>query len=544
MTLSKFRADIQAATRISDLRDGLIGENTLIPGLHGDVPLVYADYVASGRALRQVEDFVAQHVLPFYANSHTEASFCGSYMTRLRREARAEIARIVGARGSDTVIFTGSGATAGLNRLVSLMGVEEADQPVILIGPYEHHSNILPWRDSKAQVIEIPEGPQGGPDMGALEQALIDNADADLVIGSFSAASNVTGIVTDPDPITRMLKAHGARVIWDYAGGGPYLPMDMGPENARKDAIVVSPHKFPGGPGASGVLIVNGDAVQRTSPSWPGGGTVSFVSPWRHDYSDDLATREEAGTPNVIGDIRAALAFIVVSPHKFPGGPGASGVLIVNGDAVQRTSPSWPGGGTVSFVSPWRHDYSDDLATREEAGTPNVIGDIRAALAFIVKDVVGTDEIARREEKFNQMALDGWADNPNLTLLGAENAHRLPIFSFLVRDNAGQPVHQQLFTRMLSDVYGIQARGGCACAGPYAHRLLGIDRQTSDSLHADLMAGEEMKKPGWVRLNFSYLMSEKTVQFIIDSVNDLSHRTEEFAPFYAADPATARFKAA
>lgn len=471
MTLSKFRADIQAATRISDLREGLIGENVLIPGLRGDVPLVYADYVASGRALRQVEDFVAQHVLPFYANSHTEASFCGSYMTRLRREARAEIARIVGARGSDTVIFTGSGATAGLNRLVSLMGVEEADQPVILIGPYEHHSNILPWRDSKAQVIEILEGPQGGPDMGVLERALIDNADADLVIGSFSAASNVTGIVTDPDPITRMLKAHGARVIWDYAGGGPYLPMDMGPEDARKDAIVVS-------------------------------------------------------------------------PHKFPGGPGASGVLIVNGDAVQRTSPSWPGGGTVSFVSPWRHDYSDDLATREEAGTPNVIGDIRAALAFIVKDVVGTDEIARREEKFNQMALDGWTDNPNLTLLGAENAHRLPIFSFLVRDNAGQPVHQQLFTRMLSDIFGIQARGGCACAGPYAHRLLGIDRQTSASLHADLMAGEEMKKPGWVRLNFSYLMSEKTVQFIIDSVNDLSHRTEEFAPFYAADPATARFKAA
>ncbi len=471
MTLSKFRAEIQAATQKSELRDGLIGENVLIPGLHGDVPLVYADYVASGRALRQVEDFVATQVLPFYANSHTEASYCGSYMTRLRREARAEIARIVGAREEDAVIFAGSGATAGLNRLVSLMGVEEADQPVALIGPYEHHSNILPWRESKAQVIEIPEATDGGPDMVALEQALIANSGSDLLIGSFSAASNVTGIITDPDPITRLLKAHGALAVWDYAGGGPYLPMDMGPDGARKDAIVVS-------------------------------------------------------------------------PHKFPGGPGASGVLIVNSKAVQRTSPSWPGGGTVSFVSPWRHDYSEDLATREEAGTPNVIGDIRAALAFIVKDVVGTDEIAKREAQCNRMALEGWADNPHLTLLGTKNAHRLPIYSFLVRDNAGQPVHQQLFTRMLSDIYGIQARGGCACAGPYAHRLLGIDRETSEGLHADLMAGEEMKKPGWVRLNFSYLMSEETVQFIIDSVNDLSRRTEEFAPFYNADPATARFKAA
>ncbi|WP_170444538.1 aminotransferase class V-fold PLP-dependent enzyme [Ruegeria arenilitoris] len=471
MTLSHFRAEIQAATHNSTLRDGLIGENVLIPGLHGDVPLVYADYVASGRALRQVEDFVAQHVLPFYANSHTEASYCGSYMTRLRREARAEIARIVGARGDDAVIFTGSGATAGLNRLVSLMGVQEADQPVVLIGPYEHHSNILPWRESKAQVIEIPEGPEGGPDMAVLEKALIEHSDSDLVIGSFSAASNVTGVITDPEPVTRLLKRHGARAVWDYAGGGPYLPMDMGPDDARKDAIVVS-------------------------------------------------------------------------PHKFPGGPGASGVLIVNRGAVRRTCPSWPGGGTVSFVSPWRHDYSTDLATREEAGTPNVIGDIRAALAFIVKDAVGTDEIARREALYNRMALDGWRDNPNLTLLGVDHPHRLPIFSFLVRDTAGQPVHQQLFTRMLSDIYGIQARGGCACAGPYAHRLLGIDKAASEALHAALSAGEEMKKPGWVRLNFSYMMTEDTVQFIIDSVNDLSHRTQEYAPFYAADPATARFKAA
>ncbi len=471
MTFSQFRADVLAAARADTLHHGLIGEKVMIPGLHGDVPLVYADYVASGRALRQVEDFVAEHVLPFYANSHTEASFCGSYMTRLRREARSEISRIVGTRGAETVIFTGSGATAGLNRLVSLFQVQNADRPVVLIGPYEHHSNILPWRESKAEVIEIPEAPEGGPDLTALQAALVEQADSDLLIGSFSAASNVTGIVTDPDPITRLLKQRGALAVWDYAGGGPYLPMDMGPEDARKDAIVVS-------------------------------------------------------------------------PHKFPGGPGASGVLIVNGDAVQRSCPSWPGGGTVSFVSPWRHDYSTNLAAREEAGTPNVIGDIRAALAFIVKDVVGTDEIARREAKYNAMALEGWGDNPHLTLLGADRAHRLPIFSFLIRDGAGRPVHQQLFTRMLSDIYGIQARGGCACAGPYAHRLLGIDQQTSEGLHAALSAGEEMKKPGWVRLNFSYLMREDTVRFIIDSVNDLSRRTEEFAPYYSADPATARFKAA
>ena len=472
MSLSSFRKSVEAAAEAGTLNESVIGEGVLIPGLMADVPLVYADYVASGRAMRQVEEFVAAEVLPFYANSHTEASYCGSYITRLRHDARAEISRHVGAGNEDAVIFTGSGATAGLNRLVNLLGVEEAERPVVLIGPYEHHSNILPWRESPAEVVEIPEAVDGGPDLFALEAALIAHATADLVIGSFSAASNVTGTITDPDPVTRLLKRYGALSVWDYAGGGPYLPIDMGSgTDARKDAIVVS-------------------------------------------------------------------------PHKFPGGPGASGVLVVRKAAVKRRCPSWPGGGTVSFVSPWRHDYSEDLAAREEAGTPNVIGDIRAALAFIIKDVVGTENIAGREARFNEMALKGWRNNQQLTLLGADKPRRLPIFSFLVRDQHGQPVHQQLFTRMLSDVYGIQARGGCACAGPYAHRLLGIDQEASERLHAELAAGKELQKPGWVRLNFSYLMDEATVQFIIDSVNDLSRRTEEFAPHYDVDPMTARFKAA
>lgn len=470
MTLSQFRESVLTAAKEKTLCDGLIGKNALIPGLNGDVPLVYADYVASGRAMQQVESYIMTEVLPYYANSHTEASFCGAFMTRLRRDARTEIARQVGAGSDDAVIFAGSGATAGLNRLVSLLGVNEAQNPVVFIGPYEHHSNILPWRESKATVIEIPEDCCGGPDLTALANALDTHSNADLVIGSFSAASNVTGVITETGPVTRLLKAHGALSVWDYAGAGPYLPIDMAEETgARKDAIVVS-------------------------------------------------------------------------PHKFPGGPGASGILVVNKATVRRKAPSWPGGGTVSFVSPWHHDYSDDLAAREEAGTPNVIGDIRAALAFIIKDAVGADVIADRETRFNQMALDGWRENPHLTLLGVNHQHRLPIFSFLVHDGQGMPVHQQLFTRMLSDIYGIQARGGCACAGPYAHRLLGIDQSESENLHADLAAGRELRKPGWVRLNFSYLMDDATVQFIIGSVNELSRRTEDFAEHYEVDTTTARFR--
>ncbi len=458
MALQSFKTQLSKNNTLSEFRGGIIGEGVMIPGLNGPVPLVYADYVASGRAMVQVEDFISQQVLPYYANSHTEASYCGGYMTRLREEARTQIARLTNANDDYTVIFAGSGATAGLNKLISLLGVNEAANPVVFVGPYEHHSNLLPWRESKAKVVEIAEAPGGGPDLDLLAAALRQHADADLKIGSFSAASNVTGIVTDPDAITRLLKQNGALSIWDYAGAGPYLPIDM-----------------QGKPGA---------------------------------------------------EIDAA----VVSCHKFVGGPGASGLLIIRDTAVSRTTPSWPGGGTVSFVSPWRQDYTDNLAEREEAGTPNVIGDIRAALVFLVKEAIGDKEITTQEARFCKLAQDGWADNPHLNVLGHKTAHRLPIFSILVTDTDGKLVSEQDFTRMLSDRYGIQARGGCACAGPYGHRLLNIDRVTSERLRSEILAGNEVNKPGWVRLNFSYLMDEITVQFIIDSVNELANNWATLAP--------------
>lgn len=470
MSLEQFRKSLDTTDVVGSLRDGLIGDGIKIPGLFREVTLTYADFVASGRALTQVENYIRDEVLPYYANSHTEASFCGQRMTQLRAAARREIARLTNAKDGCSVIFAGSGATAGLNRLVSLVGLNMAQNPVVFIGPYEHHSNILPWRESKATVVEIPESAEGGLDLEALKDALERYQDADLKIGSFSAASNVTGLITDPDPVTRLLKAHGALSIWDYAGGAPYLPIDMNPApDCQKDAVVVS-------------------------------------------------------------------------PHKFLGGPGATGVLIVRDAAIATSVPTWPGGGTVTFVSPWSHEYTQNLASREEAGTPNVVGDIRAAMVFIVKDVVTQDFITRREAELNRLAISGLKDNPHLTLLGTENPQRLPIFSFQIKRKDGTMFHHQLFTRMLSDVYGIQARGGCACAGPYAHYLLDISTDASNALFDALQQGQEIEKPGWVRLNFSYLMSDEQARYIIDSLNTLTTRLEELESHYSADPTTARFE--
>lgn len=474
--LADFRNDLASGDTIARLRGGLIGNGARFDAGCGPQSLLYADYVASGRALRQVEDFVAENVLPWYANSHTEASYCGGTMTRLREEARGVIADLVGAGTDCHVVFTGSGATSGINRIVRLLEVEtriaNGDRVVVLSGPYEHHSNILPWRESGARVVEIAEAEHGGVDLADLDEALARARGAELVIGSFSAASNVTGIVTDIDDVTRRLKAAGAVAIWDYAAGAPYLPMDMGDGDTAKDAIVLSPHKFPGGPGASGVMVVRDSIVRRTTPTLPGGGSVSFVSPWGHAYS----ARVEA---------------------------------------------------------------------REEAGTPNVVGDIRAALVMLVKDAVGVHAILEREEALRQRAVERWTQAPGIRLLGQKpGMTALPIFSFQVVDAAGGLVHHQMFTRMLSDMWGIQVRGGCACAGPYAHRLLGLDDTASQALFLRLGAGHELEKPGWVRLNFSYLHSDAEAERILDAVAELAGTAPQLASRYVADARTARFRPA
>ena len=279
--LDEFRKWLETPDLPGALRADLIGETATVDGPYGRKPLIYADYVASGRALRQVETLILEKVLPYYANSHTQASYCGAFMTLLREELRAEIARITGAGDGMSVIFAGAGSTAGLNRIVMLLDIPNVlasgQRAVVLVGPYEHHSNLLPWRESGAEVIEIAEAPEGGPVLGALESALRDAQGAGLIVGAFGAASNVTGIITDDVAVTRLLKRHGALAVWDYGCAAPYLPMRMNSgTDAEKDAVVFSTHKFPGGPGASGVMILRDAIARRRTPTLPGGGTVSI----------------------------------------------------------------------------------------------------------------------------------------------------------------------------------------------------------------------------------------------------------------------------
>jgi selenocysteine lyase/cysteine desulfurase len=488
------------AALIERIRASVIGDHEAVAGPFGLRRVTYADYTASGRALTFVEDYLRDAVLPLYANTHTESSGTGLQTSRFREDARAIIRSAVGGNPDDhAVIFTGSGMTGAINLLVGVLelripaGLDERyglrahipadERPVILIGPYEHHSNELPWRESIADVIVIGEDANGRIDLARLESALRETDGRPLRIGSFSAASNVTGILSDTRAISILLHRHGALSFWDFAAAGPYVEIEMDPRRAAP----------------AGSTEPDGDADL--------------------DYKDA----------------------IVVSPHKFIGGPGTPGVLVARRELFRNRVPTSPGGGTVAYVNPLEHVYLDDPEHREEGGTPAIIESIRAGLVFALKEAVGVETIRRREEDFIDRAIASWSAEPGIGILGNPELPRLSIVSFTVRHD-GRYLHHNFVVAVLNDLFGIQSRGGCSCAGPYGHRLLGIDIETSHAFEREISRGCEGIKPGWVRVNFNYFISEAVFSYITASVAMVARDGWRLLPWYRFEPATGMWR--
>ena len=278
-----------------------------------------------------IEDYIRDIVLTTYANTHTEASATGLQTTEFREEARHIVRDACGGvEGEHVVLFTGSGSTAAIADMIDVLriavphdvlnkyglsgSIPEDKKPVVFVGPYEHHSNEVSWRETLATVVTIPPTHEGGVNMAALEKMLRKYRRRPLKIGSFSAGSNVSGVLSDVPALAIMLHKHGALAFFDYAAAAPYVDIDMqlrtvANRHAYLDAVFISPHKFVGGPGTPGVLVARKELFHNESPVRPGGGTVEFVTPTRHKYLSNIEAREEGGTPDIVGAIRCGLVF-------------------------------------------------------------------------------------------------------------------------------------------------------------------------------------------------------------------------------------------
>jgi len=456
------------------VRSNIIGRNQILSGPFGPRKLIYADYVASGRSYGPIEDTIRQYVLPLYANTHTEASVTGRQSTAFREQARQIIAKAVGANEQDALIFCGSGCTGAIDRLIHILGlkvpegleaygvelkIKPKQKPVIFIGPFEHHSNDVQWRETIADVVTIEETKDGLLDLADLERQLIAHKDRPLLVGSFSTASNVTGVRTDPIIVAKLLHKFGAMAAFDFAASAPYVPINMNePDGGHFDAAYISPHKFLGGPGTPGLLILK--------------------KQWAHNKV-----------------------------------------------------PAIPGGGTVAYVSPCTQAYLDDIVHREEGGTPDIIGSIRAGLAFDLKEKIGKTNITNSETHHAKLALQRWGAHPNIQLLGSSTADRLPIFSLLIR-SGDKLLHYNFVVALLDDLFGIQVRGGCSCAGPYGHRLLDIGLTTSRQYEKLIKQGLEILKPGWMRIGFNYFFCPQEVELLLSAVEWIADNGHLLLPFY------------
>ena len=499
-------------------------------GRYLQVPMVYCDQTASNRSLLSIENYMKTTCLPYYGNTHTNTSITGAQSTAFVAEARQIVgegtnARITGKASLDVVLFAGSGTTAAVELLIDCLGLKYAcrndgssevnsqnqGRPIVFVGPYEHHSNLVPWRESGCEIVTVPECPTNKTiDYEALDQLLQNpNYNNRLKMGTFTAASNVTGKVSDVDRIAATLHRHGALAFFDYATGAPYMSMDMNPSPSSqyptpslvaKDAIFLSPHKMVGGIGTPGVLVVKKHLInQENAPSRSGGGTVFYVTNTHHRFLSNRIDRYEGGTPNVPGILRVGLTFLFKR------------------QVAQKYQA------LVSSSSSMQSNHVQNRIDREESVDREESNSMPRSLQAYEYSI------------HNRVAGYLKLHAPNLHLLGyqADNqlSPHLPIFSFLIKCGT-RFLHFNYVCAILNDVFGIQSRGGCQCAGPYSQRLLGLTKISNEGKevpnerneaieHALLHFKEraELLRPGYTRLSLPFKgLREEEVDYVLKAL--------------------------
>jgi selenocysteine lyase/cysteine desulfurase len=465
-------------TYFQKFRKNIIGINQEFTSPYGTKKIVYTDWTASGRLYQSIEHKLMNEFGPFVANTHTETTVSGTAMTMAYHHARKIIKNHVNANCDDILITDGTGMTGIVNKFQRILGLKvpedlknfikipQEKRPIVFISHMEHHSNQTTWLETIADVIIVPSCEKGLFCMDNFALLLEQYKDRIVKIASVTACSNVTGIKTPYHEIAKLMHQNKGICFVDFACSGPYVEIDMHP-----------------------------------------------------------------------ADSEAYLDAVFLSPHKFLGGPGTSGVLIFNKKLYKNMVPDNPGGGTVSWTNPWgKHKYLDNIEDREDGGTPGFLQVIKTALAVQLKEEMGIDNILKREHEIVDQVFEQFQEVTNLHILAGEHKDRLGVISFYIDD-----LHFNLGVKILNDRFGIQTRGGCSCAGTYGHFLLHVDEAKSNELSSKIDSGDLILKPGWIRMSIHPTTTNAEIQFVTEAITALAENHKEWANDYEYNPSTNEF---
>lgn len=447
----------------------IIGQDYTFNGPSGNKKLLYADWIASGRLYEPIENLLTNYYGPLVGNTHSESSYSGEAMTIAYKMAHEIIKKHVNANDQDVIITQGSGMTSAISKFQRMLGFN------------------LPEKAKK--FYKQPE----------LERPVVF--------------------------LTHM-EHHSNQTSWlecevDVVVIPPADDLLVSVENLEKELVQYKDRKYKIGAftacsNVTGIFTPYHDMARIMHEH----GGLCFV--------DFAASAPYASMNMHPEDPMEALDAIFFSPHKFLGGPGSTGVLIFNKKLYTNRVPDMPGGGTVMWTNPWgEHHYFEDIETREDGGTPAFLQTIRAALAIRLKEQIGVDRIAQREEELLDIAFHRLSTIPGFNMLAPGTKNRLGVISFYI-DN----LHYNFIVRVLSDHFGIQVRGGCSCAGTYGHYLLHVDRAYSNKITDKINSGDLSEKPGWVRLSLHPVMTNEEVRYIADAIEQIATHPQRWMSQY------------
>ncbi len=450
-------------------RDNIIGIDQEFESPYGIQKILYGDWIASGRLYAPIEDAIINKFGPFVGNTHTETSETGTLMTKSYHLAHKKIKEHVNASKEDVIVTYGFGMTAVLNKLIRIMGLK-------------YCSNIFSKdciKDSERPVVFITHMEHHSNHTSWYE------ANTDVVV-----LKPNKDLLVDLDELKNQLEKYKDRKVKI----GSFIAC------SNVTGISTPYHAM------AKIMHENGG--------------LCFV-----DFAASAPYCDIDMHPK---DPLEKLDAIFFSPHKFLGGPGTSGVLVFNSAIYKNLPPDNPGGGTVDWTNPWGgYKYSDDIEIREDGGTPGFLQAIKTALCIELKNKIGVKSIEKREKELVKLAFQEFDKIPDVNILANNVRDRLGIISFYFRD-----IHYNLIVKLLNDRFGIQVRGGCACAGTYGHYLLEVDEDHSRSITEQISSGDLSQKPGWVRLSLHPTMTDDEVVYIADAIKQVSENHKSWVKDY------------